>query len=129
MPALQIVALVVCLAVTAVAVALFAKVVGHFLAVFRLGQPDPNRTGDPGARTRTLLREFLGHTRMSRLPVVATAHWFMMVSFGLLFFTLLNAFGQLFAPSFALPLIGHFLPLRVGHRLSSRSSAASGSSC
>src|SRR5689334_11689364 len=37
MPALQIIALVVCLAVTAVAVALFAKVVGHFLTVFRLG--------------------------------------------------------------------------------------------
>ena len=99
MPALQIIALVVCLAVTAVAVALFAKVVGHFLAVFRLGQADPNRTGDPGARTRTLLREFLGHTRMSRLPVVATAHWFVMVSFGLLFFTLLTAYGQLFSPT------------------------------
>ena len=47
------------------------------------------------ARTATLLREFLGHTRMSRLPVVAVAHWFTMVSFGVLFFTLLNAFGQL----------------------------------
>src|SRR6478609_228627 len=110
MPALQIIALVVCLAVTAVAVALFAKVVGHFLSVFRLGQADPHRTGDPVARTRTLLREFLGHTRMSRLPVVATAHWFVMVSFGLLFFTLLTAYGQLFSPTFALPLIGHFLP-------------------
>jgi len=110
MPALQIIALVVCLAVTAVAVALFAKVVGHFLAVFRLGQADPNRTGDPVTRTRTLLREFLGHTRMSRLPVVAAAHWFVMVSFGLLFFTLLTAYGQLFSPRFALPLIGHFLP-------------------
>ena len=116
MPALQIIALVVCLAVTAVAVALFAKVVGHFLAVFRLGQADPNRTADPRARTRTLLREFLGHTRMSRLPVVAAAHWFVMVSFGLLFFTLLTAYGQLFSPRFALPLIGHFVPLRVGHR-------------
>ena len=71
--------------------------VGHFLSVFRLGQPDPTRTGDPGARTRTLVREFLGHTRMSRLPVVAVAHWFVMVSFGLLFFTLVTAFGQLFS--------------------------------
>ena len=58
----------------------------------------------------TLFREFLGHTRMSRLPVVAVAHWFTMVSFGVLFFTLLNAFGQLFDPHFALPLIGHFPP-------------------
>src|SRR4051812_40410476 len=59
MPALQIVALLLCLAVTAVAVALFAKVVGHFVAVFRLGQADPTRTGQPATRTRTLVREFL----------------------------------------------------------------------
>ena len=96
MSALQIVAVVVCLGVTAVAVALLVKTVNHFLATFRLGQPE-DRGDDKGARTRTLLREFLGHTRMSRLPVVAVAHWFTMVSFGILFFTLLNAFGQLFA--------------------------------
>ena len=39
-----------------------------------------------------------------------------MVSFGLLFLTLLTAYGQLFSPSFALPLIGHFVLVRVGHR-------------
>src|SRR5690348_1898761 len=107
MSALQIVAVVVCLGVTAVAVALFAKTVNHFLATFRLGQPE-DRTDDKAARTRTLVREFLGHTRMSRLPVVAVAHWFTMISFGVLFFTLVNAFGQLADPEFALPLIGHF---------------------
>src|SRR6476661_6352309 len=107
MSALQIVAVVVCLGVTAVAVALLVKTVNRFLATFRLGQPE-DRGDDKGARTRTLLREFLGHTRMSRLPVVAVAHWFTMVSFGVLFFTLLNAFGQLFAPDFVLPVIGHF---------------------
>ena len=87
MSALQIVALVVCGVVTAVAVALFARAIRRFLAVFRLGQPAPGRTDDKGARTVTLLREFLGHTRMSRLPVVAVAHWFTMISFGVLFFT------------------------------------------
>ena len=108
MSALQIVALVVCLAVALTGIALFARVIRQFLAVFRLGQPDATRTGDKGARTVTLLREFLGHTRMSRLPVVAVAHWFTMISFGVLFFTLLNAFGQLVKADFALPLIGHF---------------------
>src|SRR6476469_816509 len=107
MSALQIVAVVVCLGVTAVAVALLVKTVNHFLATFRLGQPE-DRGDDKGPRTRTLLREFLGHTRMSRLPVVAVAHWFTMISFGVLFFTLVNAFGQLVDPEFALPLIGHF---------------------
>lgn len=108
MSPLQIVALVVCLVVTAVAIALLVKTVRHFLSVFRLGQTDATRTDNPGQRTATLLREFLGHTRMSRLPVVAVAHWFTMISFGVLFFTLVNAFGQLVDPEFALPLIGHF---------------------
>ena len=45
---------------------------------------------------------------MARLPVVAAAHWFVMVSFGLLFFSLVTAYGQVFDPHFALPLIGHF---------------------
>ncbi len=109
MSALQIVAAVVSLGVTAVAIALLVKTVVGMVATFGLGQP-ANRGDDKGARTRTLVREFLGHTRMSRLPVVAVAHWFTMVSFGVLFFTLLNAFGQLFKPDFALPLIGHFPP-------------------
>jgi Fe-S oxidoreductase len=108
MSALQVVALVVCGVVTLVGIALFARVVRQFLSVFRLGQPDPTRTGDKGARTVTLLREFLGHTRMSRLPVVAVAHWFTMISFGVLFFTLVNAFGQLVKADWTLPLIGHF---------------------
>ena len=94
MTALQIVALVVCGAVTLTAVALFAQTVGGFVRTFRLGQPEV-RSDRPALRWGTLFREFLGHTRMSRLPVVAVAHWFTMVSFGVLFFTLLNAFGQL----------------------------------
>jgi len=110
MNVLQIVAIVVCLAVSLTGIALLAKTVNQLMATFRLGQP-ASRTDDKGARTLTLVREFLGHTRMSRLPVVAVAHWFTMISFGVLFLTLVNAFGQLFRPSFALPLIGHFLPV------------------
>src|SRR6185312_10130292 len=67
-------------------------------------------TGERAPRPRTLVREFLGHTRMSRLPVVAAAHWFVMVSFGALFFTLVTAYGQVFDPTFALPVIGHWPP-------------------
>ena len=108
---LQIAALVVCLAATAVGVALFARTVGLISRTVRLGQPATDRTGDPGLRTRTLLREFLGHTRMMKVHVVGIAHWFVMVSFGLLFLSLITAYGQLFDPTFALPLIGHLAPL------------------
>ncbi|MEP6799019.1 MAG: (Fe-S)-binding protein, partial [Lapillicoccus sp.] len=108
MSVLQIVAVVISIVVALTGVALLTRTVNHFLGTFRLGQP-AMRTDQPGTRTVTLLREFLGHTRMSRLPVVATAHWFTMISFGVLFFTLITAFGQLFAPHFALPLIGHWV--------------------
>jgi Fe-S oxidoreductase len=108
---MQVAAIILCLAATATGVALFAQAVARFTRTFRLGRPDPSRTARPGRRTAVLVKEFLGHTRMSRLPVVAAAHWFVMVSFGLLFLTLVTAFGQLFSPSWALPLIGHFFLL------------------
>ena len=40
---------------------------------------------------------------------VGAAHWFVFVAFGALFFTLLTAYGQLFDPEFALPVIGHWI--------------------
>ena len=109
MSALQIVTAVICVAVTVVAVGLLVRAVAAMVARFKLGAP-ASRTDNPGARTATLLREFLGHTRMSRLPVVAVAHWFTMISFGVLFFTLINAYGQIFDPHFVLPIIGTFAP-------------------
>src|SRR5690606_25885406 len=107
---LQVVAIVVAALITLAAVALFVRTIAGFVTKFRLGQPVKGRTDDPGARTVTLVREFLGHTRMARKPVVAVAHWFVMVSFGLLVLTLVTAYGQLFDPEFALPLIGHWAP-------------------
>ncbi|MFV0460828.1 MAG: (Fe-S)-binding protein [Actinomycetales bacterium] len=105
---LQGVIIVICLVVTVVAWSLFARMIGQIVRTVRIGQP-VDRRGDPGARTRTLLREFVGHTRMARLPVVAVAHWLTMVGFIVLFLTLVTAHGQVFNPDFALPLIGHFV--------------------
>ena len=107
---MQVAAAVIALVATAVGVALFARTVAGFVTTFSMGQPDRSRTGAPLTRSLTLVREFLGHTRMARLPVVAVAHWFVMVSFGVLFFSLATAYGQLFDPRFALPLIGHLAP-------------------
>jgi len=109
MSPLQILAIVVGLGVTLVAVSLFVRTVVGFVAKFRLGQPEA-RADAPGARTVTLLREFLGHTRMARKPLVAVAHWGVMLGFLLLTTTLATAYGQLFDPHFALPLIGHWPP-------------------
>ncbi|MGH3469574.1 MAG: 4Fe-4S dicluster domain-containing protein, partial [Thermocrispum sp.] len=105
---MQIFAIVVSLAVTVVAVALFAKAANQIIAVVRLGQPAVGRSDRPGARWATMLKETLGHTRMLQWSVVGAAHWFVFVGFGFLFFTLVTAYGQLFDPDFAIPLIGHF---------------------
>src|SRR5688572_2934524 len=105
---MQIVALLVSLSVTAVAIGLFARTVARIVAVVRLGQPAPGRTDDPGARTVTMVKETLAHTRMLQWTRVGAAHWFLMVGFGLLFATLVNAYGQLFDAHFVLPVIGHF---------------------
>src|SRR5919107_1656560 len=96
---MQVAALLVSLTVTVVAVALFARTIGRIVSVVRLGQPAPGRTDDPGARTATMVRETLGHTRMLQWTRVGAAHWFIMVGFGLLF-----------AAHFVLPVIGHFPP-------------------
>ncbi len=44
---------------------------------------------------------------MVRSLLVGMAHWFVLVGFVALLFTLVTAYGQLFSTSFALPLIGH----------------------
>lgn len=104
---LKTLVIVVCLVVTVVAWSLFFRMIGQIVRTVKVGQPAV-RNDQPGQRTATLLREFLGHTRMKRLPVVALAHWVTMIGFLVLFLTLITAHGQIFNPDFALPLIGHF---------------------
>ena len=82
-----------------------ASIVG----VVRLGQPAVGRGDHPGRRWRHLLAETLGHTRMLQWNKIGVAHWFVFVAFGALFFTLITAYGQLFDPRFALPIIGHWV--------------------
>jgi Fe-S oxidoreductase len=108
--AIQGVALALCFVIPLIGWALLFRQLGRFVALYRLGQPDAGRTGSPGTRTWTLAKEFLGHTRMSRLKVVAVAHWFTALAFLILFTTLVNAFFQLVQPDYRLPIVGHFPP-------------------
>ncbi|WP_370890767.1 heterodisulfide reductase-related iron-sulfur binding cluster [Janibacter sp. GXQ6167] len=107
--ALQWIALTLCFIIPLIGWALLARQVSRFVKLYRLGRSE-SRTDQPAKRTWTLLREFFGHTRMSRLPVVSVAHWFTALSFLILFTTLVNAFFQLVRPDFRLPIIGHFPP-------------------
>ena len=105
---MQIFAIVVSLAIAAVGIALFVQAIRSIIATIRIGQPTAGRTDHKAARWTNMLKETLGHTRMLQWTAMGVGHWFVFIGFGLLFFTLLTAFGQLFDPHFALPLIGHF---------------------
>jgi len=104
----QIVAVTLAGVITATGTALVVRAVMRMLAVVRLGQPDPERFDRKGARLRTMLTETLGHTRMLRWTVVGAAHWFVMVGFGALVFTLIEAYGETISPSFEIPVLGHW---------------------
>jgi len=109
---MQIAAIIISLGIAAVGIALFGRVLVRMYRTITMGQPAPGRTGNPWARTKNLVIEFGAHTRLARRGRrwIGAAHWLVMVSFGLLFLTLVTAFGQLFSPTFQLPLIGHWWP-------------------
>ncbi|MFJ9020965.1 heterodisulfide reductase-related iron-sulfur binding cluster [Streptomyces sp. NPDC102259] len=112
---MQLAAIIVSLLLTVVGVALIARAIGQFVRYFKLGQPLPagTRTDNPYARSVTLAREFLGHTRMNRWGIVGFAHWFVAIGFLTLPPTLAQAFGQLFQADWVLPVIGDFLPFEL----------------
>jgi Fe-S oxidoreductase len=108
MGTVQIVATVLAGAVTLVAVVLAVRAVMRITAVIRQGKPDPERFTGKGARTRTMLVETLGHTRMLKWSVIGAAHWFVMVSFMILFLLVVEAYFEVVDPEGGLPIIGHW---------------------
>src|SRR5690349_18996256 len=117
MGTVQIVATVLAGVVTLVAVVLAVRAVMQMTAVIRLGRPDPTRSGDKGARTRTMLVETLGHTRMLKWTAVGAAHWFVMVSFMILFLLVVEAYFEVVDPEGGLPIIGHWTVYGLGTEL------------
>ncbi|NRQ48786.1 heterodisulfide reductase-related iron-sulfur binding cluster [Aeromicrobium stalagmiti] len=105
---MQIVAIVVSLALTAVAIPLTVQAVSKMLKVIRSGRPVIGRTDRPVQRTVNMLVETFGHTRMFQRRWVGIMHWFVYAAFILLSTAVLQAYFQLFDPEFAWPLIGHF---------------------
>lgn len=110
MTSLQIVLASLSYGFTIFTLAFLALRVRTLIAFFKGGQPDPTRNNEKGSRLRHMLIEVFGHTKMLNFSVTGVAHWFVMIGFGALFGTLVTAYGQLISPSFALPLIGHFIP-------------------
>ncbi|MCF3172967.1 (Fe-S)-binding protein [Streptomyces sioyaensis] len=112
---MQLAAIIVSLVLIAVGVALFGRALLQIYRFVRLGQPVPagTRTDDPKQRTITVVKEFVGHTRMNRWGVVGVAHWFVAVGFFSLLLTIVNAIGQLFQADWLIPVIGDWLPYEI----------------
>ena len=106
--------------ITIVAVTLFALRSRQLIGIYKKQQPDPTRSENSGARFKNMLKEVLSHTKMLNFTATGIAHWFVMVGFGALFGTLVTAYGQVYKPDFALPIIGHF----VGYELFAEAIAA-----
>ncbi|MCF3122591.1 MULTISPECIES: (Fe-S)-binding protein [Streptomyces] len=112
---MQLAAIIVSLVLIAVGVALFGRAILQIVQLMRLGQSVPagTRTDLPLQRTLTVVREFLGHTRMNRWGIVGFAHWFVAVGFLTLLLTIVNAIGQLFKADWILPVIGDWAPYNI----------------
>ncbi|OLE25899.1 MAG: hypothetical protein AUG49_09505 [Catenulispora sp. 13_1_20CM_3_70_7] len=111
---MQLTAVVVSLVISVIGFGLLGRTAVYIYQFVKLGQPiaPGARTNEPLERTRNLFREFAGHTRMARKGKrwIGAMHWVVMVGFGLLFFTLVTAYGQLFDADWAIPLIGRWWP-------------------
>ena len=104
--ALQWVALVLAVGSTVVGAWSFLRGAGAIVRVVRRGGPAPERRAHPWRRTGLAIRQILAHRRFRSRPGVAVAHWSVMVSFPILFVTLLSSYWQIAEPGSALPVVG-----------------------
>ena len=100
-------AVVVALA-TVAGVAVFVRACCTIINRMRVGRPVPrDRLRPVGRRLLRMLAEVVGHTAFRGRPWVRAAHWLVMVSFPLLFLTLITGYGQVLAgPAWELPWLG-----------------------
>ena len=83
---------------TVVGVTVFARACCTIVARMRVGRPVPRERLRPvGRRLVRMLAEVVGHTAFKGRPWIRAAHWLVMVSFPLLFLTLVTGYGQVLA--------------------------------
>src|SRR5699024_4074757 len=107
---MQITAIVVSLGLTAVTIPVLVKAIMDMTATIRAGQAVAGRTEQPARRWATMFKETIVHTRMAQWGWVGVMHWFVFAAFIFLSTAVAAAYGQLFAPSFNWPIIGHWYP-------------------
>ncbi|MGB9225441.1 heterodisulfide reductase-related iron-sulfur binding cluster, partial [Mycobacterium sp.] len=100
--------LVLGLGMTAVVGVLALRRVWWLYKLVMSGQPASGRTDDLGARIWAQVSEVLGQRKLLKWSLPGLAHFFTMWGFFVLLTVYIEAYGVLFKPDFALPLIGHW---------------------
>ncbi|MGI9164006.1 MAG: heterodisulfide reductase-related iron-sulfur binding cluster [Mycobacterium sp.] len=101
--------LVIGLAMTAIVGVLAVKRVLWLTRLINSGQrtaDEGGRKDDLGERIATQFREVFGQTRLLRWSIPGIAHFFTMWGFFILATVYLEAYGVLFDPKFAIPVVG-----------------------
>ncbi len=102
--------MIIAYGITIAALTLLAIRVRQLIGIYKKGAADPTRSGNRVARLRNTLKETLGHTKMLNFTGTGIAHWFVMIGFGALFGTLVQAYFLISDPSWVLPVVGHYWP-------------------
>ncbi|MDO5729868.1 MAG: (Fe-S)-binding protein [Actinomycetaceae bacterium] len=106
----RVVALVVALTVTVAGLAAFLRGLSVLINRVRDGKPSPGRLRPIGKRTLMLLGTLLSHREFKGRPLIRIAHWFVMLSFPILFLTLVTGYGQILSPGYGIPFLDTFAP-------------------
>src|ERR1700736_3855485 len=104
--------IIVGLALTAVALALAGRRLWWLYRLSRAGQPAPERIEavreHPATDAETQLTEVFGQRKLLKWSVPGIAHFLTFWGFIILGLTIIEAYGDLFSRTFAIPGIGHW---------------------
>jgi Fe-S oxidoreductase len=104
--------LILGLAMTAIALPIAGRRVLFLYRLISSGQPAPGRiegvTGRVGAAVQRQLVEVFGQRKLLKWSVPGLAHFFVFWAFVILATVYIEAYGALFNPDFAIPVIGHW---------------------
>ncbi len=103
----MLVRIVIGLSATAVAFAIAGHRFWHISRLIRSGKPAPERFRGLRSRVEAELVEVGGQRKLLRWTVPGLAHAFTFWGFTILFFTIIEAYGDLFKKTFAIWGFGH----------------------
>ena len=113
--------IIIGLALTAAAFAIAGRRLWWLYRLGTSGQSAPERIEalreHPGRGAQTQVTEVFGQRKLLRWTIPGIAHFLTFWGFVILVLTIIEAYGDLFAKTFAIPLIGHWAVIGFGEDL------------